>query len=244
MEFNSMYGVIKIDNDYPGTVAYIKSIGEDPIYPFMNTNMFGLGEYVLPYYYHNMLITFATTYKGFGLEAAQWNLLILKIENILRNIDFECAQFHVESWMGDYTLYWANKKKLHQSQQRKYRQEEFRLIETAEFFFGFGARGLITAYPDPRYHKNYDELNIENFSYPIKYSSQAFKKVQAFNEKLKDVAIGTVVKYKDVMNEFPGDSVFEIIFVLSLKGIYGIVQPYQLEIMVQKHVELEWSWFI
>ena len=238
MENSSIYGVIKIDRDYDQSATFIKSIGVDDIYPFMNTNMFGLGEYVVPYYYDNMLITFATTYKGFGLEVTDWNLLILKIEHILRNVDFKRAQFHVNSWLGDFILYWANKKNLDSYWLKDYRTEPYKLIETEEFFFGFGDRGLITALPDPRYQKEYDELRLEGFSYPVKFSDEAYQIVRTFNEKAKKFNIGTIINYKDMMGEVPNDKVFEIIYDLTLKGIFKIVNRFPMEIGLYKHVDI------
>jgi len=233
MEYNSIYGVIKIDRDYAKSVAYIKSIGEDPFYPFINTNMFGLGEYVRPYYYENMLITFGTTYKNFGYRLIDWNLFILKIENILRNIDFKHAKFHIDSYTGDFVFYWVNKSKVLSHWQNDYKKDEWKLIETDEFYFGFGDRPLTTPDPDDRYKKELDELDWEGFSYPVKFSEEALHKVEVFNKKMQSIQIGTTVKFQEVMGEKLDDRIFEILYDLKLKGYYSF-QHYG-EITVLKH---------
>ena len=105
-KFNLIYGYIKIDRNYDKSDQFIKSLGKDTSYPFVNSNMFGFGDYEIPYYYEDIPISFAATYKYFGLDLEDWNSFILKIEHILRNVGFETASFHVESSIGDYILTW------------------------------------------------------------------------------------------------------------------------------------------
>lgn len=237
MEYNSIYGAIKIDRDYANSIAFIKSLGEDKIYPFINTNMFGLGEYVRPYYYENMLITFGTTYKSFGLDLIDWNLFILKMEHILRNIDFESAQFHIDSYVGDFVFHWGNKKKVLSHWKDDYKKDEYKLIETEEFYFGFGDRGLSINYPDPRYKPEFDELSYADFSYPIKFHKDAFEKVRLFNRRIQEIQIGTKINYETIMNERMDDRVFEILYDLKLKKVYDINEYYG-DIKLYKHVDL------
>lgn len=235
MEYTSVYGVIKIDRDYANSAAYIRSIGEGDGFPFITTNMFGLGDYARPYYYENMLITFGTTYKYFGLDLIDWNIFILKIENILRNIDFESAKLHVDGSINDCILYWTNKKKYHGCD---YREEKYKLIETDDFFFGFGDRTLDIASPDQRYDKKLDELTIDGFSYPIKFSEDAYQKVRIFNEKMRNYQIGSTIIFKDIMGEDFDDRIYEIFYDLTLKGIYKIAGTYPGKIILYKHVDL------
>lgn len=239
MKFSSIYGVIKLGylDDYLKTTTYIKSIGEDGIYPFITTKMFGLGDNVSPYYYHNNLITFGTTYKYFGESLIDWNFFILKIENLLRNIDFECATFHIDSFCGDYKFNWYNKKNVLPHYNTKYKNEEYKLFETKDFYFGFGDRSLGTPYPDERYSKESDELIFEGFCYPIKFSENAFQKVREFNSRIKDLELGSKISYKEIMNENMDDRTYEIIYDLKLKGIYQF-NEYKGDIIKLKNVEL------
>lgn len=239
MEFSSIYGVIKLGHldDYTKTVTYIKSIEEDGIYPFVNTKMFGLGDNVSPYYYHNNIITFGTTYKSFGESLIDWNFFILKIENLLRNIDFECATFHIDSFWGDYKFNWYNKKNVLSHNIIEYKSEKYKLFETRDFFFGFGNRSLGTAYPEERYSKEYDELIFEDFCYPIKFSESAFQKVKEFNIRIKNLDLGSKISYKEIMNENMDDRTYEIIYDLNLKGVYKF-NEYQGDITKLKNIEL------
>lgn len=160
MEYNSIYGYIKIDRDYHKSVDFIKRLGKDEHFPFINTNMFSFGDPEIPYYYENHILSFAATYKYFGLELSDWNDFILKIEHILRNIDFDSAQFHIESAIGDYTLYWMKQKNID--------CKEYKLTETSEWLFGFGKRSVFVGYPDKI--EEYEDLrNAQglNFVYPV-----------------------------------------------------------------------------
>ncbi|MDY0089548.1 MAG: hypothetical protein RBR78_04195 [Flavobacteriaceae bacterium] len=114
-EYTSIYGYIKIYpssrlDSYSKAVDFIKSLGKDESYPFINSNMFSFGDCEIPYYYEDIMLGFASTYKYFGYELKDWNRFVLKIENILRNIDFENAQFHIDSAWGEFTMYWQSKK--------------------------------------------------------------------------------------------------------------------------------------
>ena len=105
-KFNLIYGYIKVDRDYEKSVKFIKSLGKDDSYPFVNSNMFSFGDYEIPFYYEDIPLSFAATYKYFGLDLEDWNMFIIKIESILRNISFEVAKFHIESSIGNYILTW------------------------------------------------------------------------------------------------------------------------------------------
>jgi hypothetical protein len=168
MEYTSIYGYIKIDREYLKSIETIKNIGRDKNYPYISTNMFSLGDD--GFYYENIFIGFATTYKYFGLDLIDWNEFILKMEGILRNIDFENAQFHVNSAVGNYTLFWTRKgpSLLGEENARKYIEGK-KLIKTNEWYFGFGERDPFTGsllrslegYEDLR------NLTYLGFKYPI-----------------------------------------------------------------------------
>ncbi len=174
MEYTSIYGYIKISRDYEASARYIKNLETDATYPFITANMFSAGENNYPYYYENVMISFAATYKYFG-DTEDWNYFILKMENILRNMDFENAQFHVESSIGDYTLFWTRHKPYNTSakEEEKY-IEEYRLTKTDEWYFGFGKRSVFTGYPDNESPELYEDLRNHpdmGFTYPVKQSS-------------------------------------------------------------------------
>jgi len=169
-EYSSIYGYIKIDRDYEKSVNFIKAIGKDLEYPFINTNMFSFGDYESPYYYENIFLGFASSYKHFGLDLSDWNRFILKIENILRNTDFESAQFHVESSIGDFTLYWETLDKTFFTEEKQ-DDKLVRLTKTDEWYFGFGRRGAFVGdldesqvFYDYEDLRNYHDLN---FVYPV-----------------------------------------------------------------------------
>ncbi len=169
MEFNSIYGYIKIDRKYKDSVDFIKSLGKDESYPFINTNMFSFGDNEIPCYYENMILGFAATYKWFGLDLSDWNVFILKIENILRNIDFRNAQFHLNSSIGDFTLFWTKRGSslLDEESEKKY-LDDYNLIKTDEWYFGFANRNAFTGYTEKV--EPYEDLRNErifNFVYPV-----------------------------------------------------------------------------
>lgn len=55
-EYTSVYGYIKIDRDYKKSADFIRSLGKDENYPFINTNMFSLGDFEIPYYYEILFL--------------------------------------------------------------------------------------------------------------------------------------------------------------------------------------------
>jgi len=169
-EYNSVYGYIKINRDYKKSADFILNLGKDKNYPFINTNMFSLGDFEIPYYYENPIFGFAATYKYFGLELHDWNNFILKIENILRNIDFENAQFHIESSIGDFTLYWESLSKDFYSTEKE-NDQLVQLTKTDEWYFGFGRRNPFGGYLDETqiFHEFEDLRNLSglNFKYPV-----------------------------------------------------------------------------
>lgn len=169
MEYTSIYGYIKIERDYQKSADFIKTLGIDESYPFINTNMFSLGDYERPYYYENPIFGFAATYKYFGLELRDWNHFILKIENILRNIDFENAQFHVESSIGDFTLYWHSLEKNFYTKENE-NGKLVQLTKTDEWYFGFGKRSVfIGELNETQVFHDFEDLRNSgiNFHYPI-----------------------------------------------------------------------------
>lgn len=156
--YELVHGYIIINQDYENSIDYIKKIGKDESYPFINSNMFSIGDNEIPYYYGNIILSFAATYKEFGLELDEINKFIIKIENILRNIDFEKAQFHCEGFYSDFIPFWINRnsylgKKIDES----YPENNENLIQTNEWYFGFKDGGW-----------KFKELeDFYDFKYPI-----------------------------------------------------------------------------
>ena len=170
MEFTSIYGIIKINEDYDKSVRYLKSLGKDKTFPFINSNMFSYGDYEIPYYYADMVLGFAATYKYFGLDLEDWNLFIFKIEQILKEIDFESAQFHCDGALGSYTLYWEKAPRLSYlsfGSEEEY-MEKLKLVKHENWYFGFGKRCVFTGLLDDTYH--YRDLRTHGnigFTYPV-----------------------------------------------------------------------------
>lgn len=154
-KFNLIYGYIKIDRNYEKSIEFIKGLGKDDNYPFINSNMFSFGDYELPYYYEDIPLSFAATYKYFGLELEDWNIFISKIENILSNISFEIASFHINSSIGDYILTWE---KLYDSQKNKSDKNNVFITEDWSF--------KITYDIGPQ-EDDIQGLESMNFRYPI-----------------------------------------------------------------------------
>lgn len=175
-EYTSIYGYIKIYQlgSYDKSVDFIKSLGKDETYPFINSNMFSFGDYDTPYFYENPMFSFANTYKYFGIELKHWNDFVLKIENILRNVDFDNAQFHIESAWGEFTMYWQSKKTHKRlSSNEKLNDKPIQLTETEEWYFGFGKRSPYIGWLDEeKYDEEMEDLRSSKydfigFKYPI-----------------------------------------------------------------------------
>jgi hypothetical protein len=58
----------------------------------------------------NIIFSFGATYKEFGFDIEDINEFILKIEKILRNINFEEAKFYCNGFYGDFILYWISRR--------------------------------------------------------------------------------------------------------------------------------------
>lgn len=183
MEYTYIYGAIMIDRDYLGTVSFLRSLEKDNSYPFINANMFSYGDYEIPFYYETPIITFGATYKWFGLDKEDWDLFILKVEHILRHTDFEMAQFHFGAALGEYTLFWMNKKKMRPTQMGWAQEEESKLIEAKEWYFGYGARDLNVGF----LLKDQDRFDIPEprIIYPVRADSKVLEQFDEFKSRVK-----------------------------------------------------------
>lgn len=238
MEFTSIYGAIAIDRDYEKSVLFLKSLGKDSHYPFINTSMFSFGDYEIPYYYDNMMLSFGATYKNFGYDLTDWNKLILKIEHILRNIGVEIAQFHIDSYVGDYTLTWIHKEKYFHSKE-EHLSDLYQLQKTDDWYFGYGKRSMFTGSLDQDL-KFYDKLDQDNFgfTYPVLFTEEARSVVQKVYHETAALPVGSAVKVKDglELTKVLSDRINEILYSFMLEGSIMLADNYyhQGDIIIKK----------
>jgi hypothetical protein len=215
-KYTSIYGVVKIGNDYERSLNFIKSLGKDEYYPFVNTNMFSFGDYESPYYYGNMMLSFAATYKGFGLELVEWNNLILKLEHILKNIDFEIAQFHVDSFIANYTLTWIHKDEL---SSENHQRDLYQLKKTEEWYFGYGVRDMQCGMLRQKLTKSDTLENLDiGFKYPIVFDPEAIRLVQLRFAETSHLPTGSVIDARLKLGNPLRDRVDEVLYSLVLAG--------------------------
>ncbi|WP_422103987.1 hypothetical protein [Winogradskyella sp.] len=167
-EWNYIYGAI-IVKDFNASFDIIESLKKDKEYPFINTNMFNFGEIEIPYYYDDIILTFGATYKNFGYDKKDWKVFILKMEHILRKIGFQSAQFHASGVFDDVVLYWHKIEHANSHLSDNYYKEEYDLIKTNEWYFGYGERNLHFARLNS---KNYSKLDL---IYPIDYNKDIIR---------------------------------------------------------------------
>ncbi len=166
-------GRITISDNIEQAREFIQTFKNDKYYPWIRTEMFSLGVKGAPFYYDEQVITFGATYKAVEYD---WKEFILKFEHLLRNIDFYTAKIQLETeFLGTYDFFW--KKKI---DQKEFEKEE-KLIETEEWYFGFGCRGMFGLL-----NSNTDEpvFSMEKFKYPITFNESEIK---AYNILLKNI---------------------------------------------------------
>ncbi|WP_299677033.1 hypothetical protein [uncultured Tenacibaculum sp.] len=162
-----VHGRILLDGDFEESQQFIRSLGNDKTFPKISTNMFGLGI-TQPTYYEDPVIVLGATYKQVEYD---WTSFILKFEHILRNVKFDTAKIQLETEiMGTYNFFWKSKES-----NTSFRPEE-KLIETDEWFFGYGNRDR-WGYFDTDIE---DHQILHDFEYPIIFSNdqkEAFQKI-------------------------------------------------------------------
>ena len=166
---------------------YIKSIGQDEYYPFISTNMFSNGAEIRPQFYDQQVIGFAATYKnveyGYG-----FHVFILKFEKILRQLEFETAHIELETELiGTYRFFWKKIRKP-DTIKDQYQNEDFKLIRTNEWYFGFG------------YRNDYGSLNVklekeqiftfDDSEYPIEFPEKIKSEYKRLIEGIANKEIG------------------------------------------------------
>ena len=166
-------GRIVISDNIKQAREFIQTFENDKHYPWIRAEMFSLGVNKGPFFYSEQVITFGATYKAVEFH---WKDFILKFEHILRNIDFNTAKIQLETeFFGTYDFFW--KKKV----DRIAFEKEERLIETKEWFFGFGTRcmhGLLTTDTDEAV------FSMEEFTYPVIHDES---EIEAYNTLLNNI---------------------------------------------------------
>ena len=178
-----MYGAITLHRDYLRSTEFIKSLGADWAFPQINASDFGLGDpdnyiyedtLVYDYDWDNMVISYAHTTFAAIFDETYLAVFILKMEHILRNIDFAKAIVHMQSVESSQNvdLFWE--KKEHRFFKEPEQLEEEYLVETDEWNFGYGRRSLAGYLEQP---VNEIWHSLKDHPYPPRFSeefSQAF----------------------------------------------------------------------
>lgn len=151
-----VYGRIVISNNHEEARNVILALGNENW--MFRTEMFGLGVSQVTYY-EEPVISFGATYKQIEYH---WEEFILKFESLLRQFDFDTAKIQLETEiMGTYSFFWKSKRT-----SKENFDEDDNIIETDEWFFGFGNRSrwgtLVTDLTEG------DIFRLDNFEYPIK----------------------------------------------------------------------------
>ncbi|AKK72016.1 hypothetical protein HX13_19045 [Chryseobacterium sp. P1-3] len=155
MGFQSIvHGRIVIENNLDKVREIIQNLGNDEW--MLRTEMFGLGISDQTYY-EDPVISFGATYKQIEYY---WAEFILEFENILRQIDFDTAKIQLETEiMGTYNFFWKSKK------DKTSYEKEAKMIETEEWFFGFGNRDRWGLLETDLLEE--EIFTIDDFKYPI-----------------------------------------------------------------------------
>jgi len=162
-----VHGRILLDRDEKASQDFIKSLGEDKYWPQISTEMFGTGK-ELPNYYEYSVITFGATYKE--VEDG-WTSWILKFEHILRNVGFDTAKIQLETEQeGNYDFFWRSK-----NRGTDHFDQKDKLIETDEWFFGYGYRdrwGFLNSNVEINQYENISQYGRFPFKYPIVFTKE------------------------------------------------------------------------
>jgi len=188
MEMAILYGAITLHHDYIRSTDFIKTLGKDLMFPPISTSDFGLGDYNNYFYdgnlmYHyswdNMILSYASTMGAAVFENPNFNLYILKMEHVLRNIDFVNAIIHIQSVESSESadLFWENKMHRYFDKSEEIKTEH--LFETDEWNFGYGKRSM-KGYLNETAEDTWHTLN--NHSYPAHFSEEF---TQLFFERIE-----------------------------------------------------------
>jgi hypothetical protein len=156
MGFQSIvFGRIVINGNLVDARKVIESLGNEEW--MFRTEMFGQGISNATYY-EDPVLSFGATYKQMEYY---WTEYILKFEAILRQLDFDTAKIQLETEIfSTYNFFWKSKKR-----GKDNFDEDDKLIETEEWFFGFGNRSRWGTLESDLQD---DEIfTLEDFTYPI-----------------------------------------------------------------------------
>lgn len=193
-----VHGRILLDRDFKESQSFINSLKIDNTYPQINSEMFGVGISE-PTYYEDPLIVFGATYKQVEYD---WTSFILKFEHILRNVGFDTAKIQLETEiLGTYNFFWKSK------HSKDSFDDKEKLIETEEWFFGYGNRGrwglLDTEIED------FQIFDFENFKYPIEFSDDQKKEFIKILDSFDSIAQEKLYPYK---KKFHFRETYDLIF--------------------------------
>ncbi len=183
-----IHGRINLKGNFEKSREFIKKLENDEKYPWIRTEMFSLGAIEKPYYYNEPIIGFAADYKGLEND---WKSFVIKFEHILKNIEFENAKIQMETeFVGTYNFIWMSK-----SHNEKFEEKE-QLIETDNFYFGFGNRCRWGTLNEDLKEEHIFDLDFE---YPIRFD---LKTKNEFNELLDSIKINETIYIKDKIRNF------------------------------------------
>ncbi|HLP92605.1 MAG TPA: hypothetical protein VK168_01140 [Saprospiraceae bacterium] len=119
--------------------APIQALGTDPVFPFLSTGMFSHEILERPQFYDQHVISFAATYKNIEYEGGV-AMFFLKWEKLLRQLKFDTAQLELQTEiMGTYRFFWRHRRNPDTLLER-HQEADFQLIQTPDWYFGFGYR--------------------------------------------------------------------------------------------------------
>ncbi len=193
-----VHGRILLDRDFKESQDFINSLGTDNVYPQLNSEMFGIGISE-PTYYEYPVVVFGATYKEVEYD---WTSFILKFEHILRNVGFDTAKIQLETEvLGTYNFFWKSK------HSKKSFDEKETLIETEEWFFGYGNRGRWGLLD--KEIEDFQIFDFENFKYPIEFSNT---QKNVFTRIIDSIDNQTEQKLYPYPNEFHFRETYDLLF--------------------------------
>ncbi len=193
-----VHGRILLDRDFKASQEFIRSLGNNDTYPQLNAEMFGVGIKE-PKNYQDSVIVFGGTYKEVEYD---WTSFILKFEHILRNVGFNTAKIELETEvLGTYNFFWKSKRPNY------FFESEEELIETDEWFFGYGKRGM-WGFLDTDLEKH-QIFDLEGFKYPITFSDDQKKVFQDIIDAVEKIDGQKFYPYKD---EFIFRETYDLLF--------------------------------
>ena len=173
IEWNNFFGAILIDREYERSKSYIENELIKKTCYYFHPAIFSTGVQEVPFYYDDMLFSFGRTAKYFACDTRELNNFITEFEEILKNLDFICAQIKMDTDHAKYDIFWANKNKLQQNEQiqtiKQYKEYNIKYFESENFFFGLGEIDLHTCWVEMYNEEKLQEFEAwyPDFKYPF-----------------------------------------------------------------------------